>query len=430
MRDRSAALLADDMGLGKTITALAASQAAGAWKILVVCPTVVLWNWKAEAEKWLVWPRVQVVADGRVEIDPDADVVVVTHGLLLRPWILSQLAAVEWDVLIVDEAHAFKSPGAKRTVALYGTLAPCAEKVWLLTGTPCPNNVSELHTHLAGIAPERLMDPKLLRPLTHDRFIERFCLWRWTEYGKKITGNRKDRLEELKARLEGFVLRRKKAEVLPDLPPVRFETVFLRPLKLDRALAALDSELAPRIRDAVAGATDASEVFEALKDGEEFARFRRLCGVAKAHPVADLLHAELDEGGLEKVVVFAHHKDVVEDIAARLSRFGVRTITGATSAEARAERVADFQTSPLVRVMVCNIVAGGVGVTLTAASEVVFAEQSWVPGDNAQAADRCHRIGQTRRVRVRFMALADTIDEAVTASLRQKARMLREVFGE
>ena len=178
------------------------------------------------------------------------------------------------------------------------------------------------------------------------------------------------------------------------------------------------------------GVDDASGFFNAVKDGEDFTKFRRLCGMAKAKPVADLLYQELEDGGLDKVVIFAHHKDVVDLIARDLERFGVRTITGATPAKDRAAYVDHFQTDPSVRVIVANIVAGGVGITLTAAADVVFAEQSWTPGDNAQAADRCHRIGQTRRVRVRFMALAGTIDEAITQSLRQKIRMIREVLGE
>jgi SWI/SNF-related matrix-associated actin-dependent regulator 1 of chromatin subfamily A len=428
LRDRKSALLADEQGLGKTITALVAAK--GAAKILVVCPTVVLWNWKAEAEKWAGCASVQVIAEGKTELDPLADVAVVTHGLLLRPWVLSQLAAEEWGVMIVDEAHAFKSPGAKRTSALYRALAPRAEKVWLLTGTPCPNNVGELWTHLKGLSPERLLSPKDKKPMSETVFVDRFCNWRETQYGRKITSNRKDNLPELKERLDGFILRRLKKDVLPDLPSIRFETVHLRPLKLDNALKAVEADVAPRLREALSGAKDATGVFDTLKDGEDFTKFRRLCGLAKVDPVIELLYSELVDGGLEKVVVFAHHKEVVERIRASLLRFGALAITGATPATKRAERVRRFQTDPSVRVMVANIVAGGVGVTLTAASDVVFAEQSWTPGDNAQAADRCHRIGQTRRVRVRFMTLADTIDEVITQSLRQKIRMIREVLGE
>lgn len=426
LSERTRALLADEQGLGKTVTALVAAEGFDG-RVLVVCPTVVLWNWEGEARTWLGFDtRVQVIEHGRAELEEDADVVVVTHGLLLRPFILEQLRRSGWDVCIVDEAHAFKSPAAKRTRALYRDLAPCCERVWILTGTPCPNNAAELWTHLRGLEPRRIAHDG--RTLPFDAFRARFCHVADTPYGPKVTGNRADMLAELKKRLEGFILRRRKKDVLKDLPPIRFETIRLRPTKLPTELEELSRELTPALEAAIADAEDALDGFDVLKDRTDFARFRRLCGLAKIDPVAELLDAELEDEALDKVVVFAHHKDVVEGIARRLSKFGVYTITGSTPAAERREAVEEFQRDPRVRVIVANIVAGGVGVTLTASSEVLFAETSWVPGENAQAADRCHRIGQTERVRARFVSLAGTIDDAIAASLAQKARMIAEVL--
>ena len=440
LAERSAALLADDPGLGKTITALAAAaslqpaEGRARPRILVLCPTVVLYNWQAETEKWLAAPRVQVVTHGRAQIEKDADVVIVTHGLLLAPWISSQLLSAQWDVAIVDEAHAFKSITAKRTAALYHAQAgivKAAQRVWLLTGTPCPNHAGELYTHLRGLDWKRLVPEQLEEPLTYDEFVYRYCRWRETPYGVQIVGNQRERLPELKKALDGFVLRRRKEDVLKDLPPIRMELVHLRPLALDAALASLEAELSSLVKDRVAGrdVEDTLGFFDAVKDDVGFTRFRRLCGLAKAGSVVDLLAAELEDGALDKVVVFAHHRDVVDQIAEGLERFGVRTITGETPAAERTARVKAFQESGNVRVMVSNIVAGGVGVTLTAASEVVFAEQSWTPGENAQAADRCHRIGQTERVRVRFVALAGTLDTFIAQALRRKIKMIQEVIG-
>ena len=429
-------MLADEQGLGKTITAIRAFDLLDAPRVLVIVPTVVLFNWEAEVGLWAPGRTVQVLATGKDDLRPDVDVVVVTHGLLLRPWIREQLkrglprpeGSPVWSVAVLDEAHGFKSHEAKRSLAFYNELAPRCDRVWLMTGTPCPNNVGELWTHLRGLEPWRIeLDGQVM---SEPRFVDRFCITRETQYGRKITGNRKDRLPELKKRLDGFILRRLKSKVLKDLPPIRFETVHLRPLKLGKALEVIEAAVSSRVAAELEGAGDAGEVFERLKDAEDFTRFRRLCGLAKAEPVGDLVWQELEEGGLEKVVVFAWHKDVIELLAKKLERFGVRTITGATPALERRASVEAFQTSPRVRVIVANIVAGGVGITLTAAADVVFAEQSWTPGDNAQASDRCHRIGQTERVRVRFASLAGTIDEAVTASLRTKSAMIREVLGE
>ena len=425
LSERDVALLADEQGLGKTITALVAAE--GFDRILVVAPTVVAWNWKREAETWLDARCVQVITDGKCSVYPPAQVVVVTHGLLIRPAILEQLAAMEWDVCIVDEAHAFKSPDAQRTRALYSHVTPRCRRVWLLTGTPMPNDASELWTHLRALAPERL-HTESGSVASYREFIDRFCVWHLAKRGRnrfpKITGNKPARLADLRRRLDGFVLRRLKSDEL-DLPPIRFETVHLRPPSLSDAFEAMNLELAPDLE----GIGDADELFGKLR-GSAWPKFRRLCGLAKAGQVAEMLHAELASGALRKVVVFAHHTDVVARVAQELSEFGVHTITGATPAKDRQRYVDEFQAADGgVRVMVCNIVAGGVGVTLTAAADVVFAEQSWVPGENAQAADRCHRIGQTKRVRVRFATLAGTIDETITGVLIRKTRMIAEVLG-
>ena len=142
----------------------------------------------------------------------------------------------------------------------------------------------------------------------------------------------------------------------------------------------------------------------------------------------DLLDLEINHGSLRKILVFAHHTDVIREIAEGLAEFGVVTITGATLPKARQVAVDRFQTDPSVQVIVCNIIAGGVGVTLTAACKVELAEMSFVPGDNSQAVKRAHRIGQERPVRVRCHSLAGTPDEMIVDALRLKSSMIREVL--
>jgi SWI/SNF-related matrix-associated actin-dependent regulator 1 of chromatin subfamily A len=424
-RDKSGELgsgLFDEQGLGKTIEAIVAARELAAVPVLVLCPTVVLWNWRREISKW--WPQASgfVVQTGRDRIPEGVDVVVASHGMLLRDSIRAQLLGRSWGVCIVDEAHCFRNWSAKRTRVLYdhGGVTDGCQRVWLLTGTPMPNNASELWSMLYATAPERITLGESVLPLKRTAFRDRFCRTTWTRYGDgvKIIGNKN--VDELRDRLKGFALRRLKRDVLRDLPDIRFEEVTLRPEIPLAQIDALSAELAGRY------AGDPIAAFEELRDTEEFAKFRRLCGLAKAGAVAELVTMDLD-GGLDKVVIFAHHRGVVDVLERSLRGYGVVTITGDTSARERTERVAAFQNgSP--RVAVCQIVAGGVGITLTAASEVIMAELSWSPGENAQAADRCHRIGQKDSVRVRFVSLAGTIDEAITSTLRVKTRMIREVL--
>ena len=420
------AALFDEQGLGKTVTAIVAADAAKARTMLVVAPSVVLWNWAREIEAWSPWRNVQVIETGADKIRDDADAVIVSHALILREEIRGQLLERFWGAIVLDEAHFFRTPSAKRTQVFYGvfgvesfpSLVSRGAFVWALTGTPTPNHVAELWTLLWGLWPS-------LVPYSYPEFVERFCQTVWTKYGDgiKIVGNKN--VAEVKALLAGRTLRRKKTEVL-DLPPVRHEIVTLAAPGSLGELRALERELGPELREALAGA-DPVAGLELLRD-EAFARWRRLCGLAKAEACAELLALELGDGALDKVVVFAHHADVVALLVERLAEFGALSITGATSPEDRQTAITRFQAEPEVRVMVANLLAGGTGATLTAASEVVFVEMSFVPGENAQAADRVHRIGQTNPCRVRFLALAGTVDEPLVAVLRNKTRMIREVM--
>jgi len=420
LANRNRAMLLDEQGLGKTITAITAAASLDcSGPILVLCPSVVLWNWQREWKTWDNRSCVQIIATGKDQIDTTADVVITTHSLLLTPALRKQIVLTAWELVILDEAHMFRTPTAKRTKAFYfagHSVVASSNRVWCLTGTPMPNNVSELWTHIRGLAPERLVEKD--GALDFFRFRRRFCVLKETRWGVKIIGNRN--VSELKRRMEGLTLRRMKKDVL-DLPDIRFKQIMLRPSVLPAKLLKLS--------DAVTTSMNATQGLAAIKNSEEFARWRRMSGIAKVEPAADLLTMELEDRAIEKIVVFAHHKDVIEGLHDRLSLFGAVVISGSTTTRNRDAAVHAFQNDPCCRVIICNIVAGGTGVTLTAASEVAFVELSPVPGENAQAADRCHRIGQSDKVRVRFVALAGTVDENITEILKNKTRMIREVLS-
>lgn len=443
-----AAGLFDDAGLGKTLTTIHAARALGVRKLLVVAPSIVLFNWQREVG--VGWPeaRVQVVSSGDAVVQADEhEVVVVTHGLLLRPGLFSQLVAVKWQVVVLDEAHFFRGAKAQRAMLFYGlhpprtpldvetpppALVSAAERVWLLTATPMPNDCSELWTHYRGLWPEKIHG-KHGRPMTHAEWVAEFCRVRQTLYGPKVIGNKN--LERLRATIAGTFMRRLKKDVLAELPAIRFEIVTLKPETLPWELRELDGRIRPKAlaaaRETVEGSADPGSVgaaWQALKQEEDYARWAQLCGLAKAGAVVELLHDELETKAVAKVVVFGWHLAVLDVLAKGLAEFGVVVVTGEVSAQERQNRIDAFQSRDDTRVFIGNIRAAGTGATLTAASEVVFAEMSFTPGYNAQAADRCHRIGQREKVRVRCIALADTVDEDLTNALRRKSRMVREIL--
>lgn len=402
LMDRPRAALYDDQGLGKTAQAIVAADGIGARRVLVVCPAVVTRNWQREFGMWSPTRTVEVVGTGRHVIGA-ASVVVMSHAMLLREAIVEQLTG--FDLVVLDEAHFFRRPTAARTRAFFlGGTAVCrrSRACWALSGSPTPNNdPSEMWSTLAGLAPERLRHDGRL--LSYHDWRRRFCALQPTPYGDRVVGvqNR----DELRQRLAGFGLRRMKSDTL-NLPPVRHGFVALS--EEDADLTRLEAEFGP-VAD-----------LDALRRDSHFAEWRRLCGEAKADPAAELIAGDLD-GGTSKVVVFAHHASVIDTVVEKLAAYNPVRIVGSQSSDERAESVRRFQNDASVRVCVANIVAGGVGVTLTAASDVVFVEESFVPGDNAQACDRVCRIGQTRPVLIRHLFLAGSVDEVVTTTLARKA---------
>jgi SNF2 family DNA or RNA helicase len=291
--------------------------------------------------------------------------------------------------------------------------------MWALTGTPMPNHAGELWTHLHGMFPDRLDG------MTYEQFMERYCVTEpvyvdGRQVDDRVVSNKN--VDELRELMEGTSLRRLKKDVMRDLPPVRHEVVALRPEVVSAELLKLDKDY----RANYSKGYDLTDV-AGLRGTEEFARWRRLCGLAKAPATVEMLRAELEFGALDKVAVFAWHRDVLDELHCGLADYCPVMIHGGTPLKERTANVDLFQDGD-ARVAVCQLVAGGTGITLTAASEVVVVEASFVPGENAQAVGRCHRIGQEARVRARFVALAGTVDEDVTRVLRRKVAMIREVL--
>lgn len=414
LASRKRALLADEMGLGKSPTAIVAAKRAGCERILVIAPTVVMWNWAREIQRWAPGEHVRTFKHGNSSVGPKWTVI--THGQIIREGTNKKLDAERFDLVILDESHLFRNASAQRTRAFYGTggIIHHTDRVWLLTGTPMPNHAAELWPMLRGLWPERC-------PFGFEAFRKEFCQLEWSPFQNdwKVVGNRN--VAKLKQMLDGIVLRRLKRDHL-NLPPVRWETTVL-------PAAGSSPELRNLEQFFQAHGPKGEALLEWLRVNSAFAAWRRMCGLAKIEPTLDLLQMEQD-GTTHKTVVFAHHLDVLRGLEKGLGEDNVVTITGEVSAHERTQRVALFQEDPMVRVALCQITAGGVGITLTAATEVVFVEASFTPGDNKQAADRCHRIGQTLPVRVRFLSLAGTVDELTAEILARKSSAIAEVFSE
>lgn len=424
------ALIADDMGLGKTVQALGAINAdPSIRRVLILCPKSLQINWLREAERWLIdkeEPWKCYLAEESLPVPAEANLAIVNYDKLVgRPGQVvapSLVAHGKWDLVIYDEAHYCKNPKAARTeVALKG-IPPASRRLLFLTGTPIENRPIELHPILEACAPEEF-------PFWD--FAKRFCdaHEEWVGGGRskkrvwKFTGH--SNLEELNARLRGTVMvRRLKGDVLAELPAKIRQVIELDAgdaeglIEEENELAARHPELAEGFSGQVSGlAAGASVAFT------ELARIRHDLGMAKLGPACDWIIDAL-EGNPGKMIVFAHHLDVIDGIMERLREAkigGVVRVDGRVAADERQKAVDEFQNPTSgIRVFVGQTSAAGVGLTLTAASRVAFVESDWVPGKITQAEDRAHRIGQTDSVNVYHLAFNRSLDARMLQTIIEK----------
>jgi SWI/SNF-related matrix-associated actin-dependent regulator 1 of chromatin subfamily A len=433
---RERVLLADEQGLGKTIQVLGlANLDPTINKALVVCPPSVVLVWRDEARRWLLWPRRVEVATAK-EWPEEADWVIVHWAIVAR--YAERIRKTKWDLVVADEAHYAKNRKAQRTQALVGGggLAPLtARRVLALSGTPIPNRPIELQTVARWLWPNAAWTKWV-------HWAKRYCGGYQGSWGWVVDGA--THLNELQENLRAAgMLRRRKVDVLAELPEKIHRLVPLE-ANDEAARKALDEErqaLASwekggdldRARQAKEKAAEEGE--EAYKEAvralrsvemaafEAIAKARHMTALAKAPRVAEHVLDALETDPAHKVVLFAHHKDVITSLRGALEAAGhvCVAITGDTPVAERGKVVRRFQEDPEVRVFLGSIRAAAEGITLTAASHVIFAELDWTPGIMAQAEDRCHRIGQDRGVLVEHVVLDGSIDARIAKVLMSKA---------
>jgi len=414
-----AALLADEPGLGKTCQAIRAACALSAKKILIVCPASLRLNWKRELELWLTDKtlKIQPIFSGNDRIASNADILIISYdllsyganklnsGLLAHGRLGAQIADRKFAVGIFDEAHYLKSRSALRThVALgnQGIARNCMYK-FFLTGTPILNRPIELYPILKVCA------PSVIQPhLSHRAYAERYCGGYFDGYSFWDRGA--SNVEELGSRLQesGFMLRRTKETVLPELPEKTFQVVSL---ETNARLIKLMSEYEE------ADHTDHGNM-------GEMARIRHEIAFEKIPQCVSIIKDFLETG--KQLVVFAHHRVL---LMALYKEFGGSYIDGATPPQRRQHEVDQFQNGTN-QIFIGQIQAAGTGITLTAASHVIFCEPSWVPGEIDQAVDRCHRIGQRSAVLAQFLVVADSLEEKMMRQLASKTRTIEKIIGD
>jgi SWI/SNF-related matrix-associated actin-dependent regulator of chromatin subfamily A-like protein 1 len=438
LASRERALLADEMGLGKTPQAVRGADLAGAWDVLVLAPAAVCENWRREFLRWQTVLRQARVVRKVEQVGPGVNIL--SYDMARSRPMLNLLLAKRWCLLVCDEAHYLKNPSAERTRAVLGPrldgvggLLSSAARAWGLTGTPMPNWPDELWPLLKAFGPEALAKSDG-SPVAFHPWKTAYCVTVPIGQGRsKTVGVRNT--EDLKARVAKVMLRRKKAEVLADLPPLTEGEIALDPGAHAKDLRELDDgetgDILRRVRAAALLSDDVEKaVQQVLQDAsqESVSRLRRITAAVKARALAPLLADEMGQTE-RKLVVMGWHGETLDVMQDALADFGAVRLCGKTSPAQRQAAIDAFQNDAGTRVFVGQIQAAGTGITLTAAADLVFAEMSWTPAENAQAAMRIHRVGQHRPVLVRYATLAGTIDEAVVKVLRRKTQAARTILS-
>lgn len=417
-RERSA--LWDEPGLGKSMQALLAAKANKVRDAVIVCPASVRLVWRKECS--------QLDIDSRIVLNKKhlgSGINILSYEGAIKCY--DDLMRMKKDLVVYDEAHYLKTPNTKRTTVLLGTKCDMKDSIghnatfsWGLTGTPMPNNPSELWSFLHAFFPDALEKPNGT-VLTYWEFMYRYCsVVRRTIHVKtkrgavereieKIVGSKN--MSDLRDRIRGRILRRKKKDVLKDLPPIRYQT-----LPLEGKLKNLDEKDCEVIKKCL----DKPNPIEHLKSIDaHFSTVRKIIGMSKV----DAVKQWVKESPYDKIVLFAHHKTVIDGL--RDIKDCVH-IDGSCTQRQREQAVEAFQHGN-ARVFIGQIQAAGTGLTLTAANVLVFVECSWVPAENKQAADRIHRIGQKDSCLVYIASITGSIDERIMEAIKIKLKSYKEL---
>lgn len=424
-------IIGDEPGLGKTLQSIGIVDTANAYPCLVICPSSLKINWQREFEKFT--DKSALVLDNNVRT---------TWGYLLSMGV-HQVAIVNyeslrkffvWDIrggkqfrlkdvvfnpqiqafksIIIDESHRVKDPSAQQTIFTKGL---SVGKDWciLLSGTPVVNRPEDLIAQLS------IMN-RLSEFGGRAKFMADYC----TD-PKDKTAEPAVPLSELSRQLyDTCMIRREKAKVLPQLPDKTRVDLYIE-ISNDKEYNLAAEDLAAYLQE-YTECTDweirRKMRMEALV---KFMTLRSLATKGKIAQAVDFIRTFLDSG--KKLIVFCSLHEIVDELQKVFPR--AVTVTGRDSAVNKQASVDAFQNNPNVQLIICSIKAAGVGLTLTAASDVAFIELAWTYADYCQCEDRAHRIGQKDNVTCYYLLGRGTIDHTIYRLIHRKKSIANEIMN-
>lgn len=435
LASRRGGILADDMGLGKTRSALASLKLLPreeAYPAMIVTPAGLRRTWVSEGQKFC--PDVRIItADKAEDLRGDFDIAVVSYSRLKS--FVGQVETSSIKTLIIDEAHSFKNsralygeqrriyseriaagedPGVHRTALLF-SVTETVDRVYCLTGTPVMSRPKELFNLL-----------KMTRhPLGRNfiQFSSRYCGGKNGRFGWVSDGCTNP--EELRSKLKNHVLRRHKKNIL-NLPPkniVKIQT----PLDMAQEFkySGAWEEYIEMVRATRSG-EEAAKVWQA-RHLVQISLLRQICSESKVPKAVE----RIKQHG-HKVVVFSTYTKTLQSLKDALDKENISSILydGSLNERQRADGVDRFQNDPELSVFVAQTETAKVGLTLTAATLVIFLDLVYTPADHFQAEDRCYRIGQVSPVQIEYFLCPGTVEDHLLELHETKKNIISKIFDE
>lgn len=433
---RQNVLIGDEMGLGKTAQAIGIINGSNVQSVLIICTASLTKNWANEIARF--GTRDLSVGFATTKTIDETDIIITTYDVFSRDNDINKiLINKEYDLLILDECHYVKNYKSNRTQRILGENGNggiIANKKVFMTGTPLMNRPIELWPVVHALDVHSF--PNFMK------FAFRYCDATQTRYGWDFKGA--SNLDELNEKLRTSVMiRRVKKDVLQELP-AKIRQVIELPATTAAEKNALKQEAKYKAEydryvaqmkalEATKESTSSAdyEAQVAKLKGEnssinigEIAKLRHATALAKLPQCIDFIKNIMEEDEQQKIIVFAHHKDVIDGLNNSLEEFGTVKIDGSTDKSIRQDIVDAFQTDESKRIFIGSIHACSEGLTLTRANRVLFVEIDWTPAKMTQAEDRAHRIGQTDTVFVQHLLLENSYDANMAKTIAHKQTII------
>lgn len=400
--EKEKAILADEMGGGKTTSAIIAAYNIKGKK-LIVCPASLKLNWRKEILLVDSTAKIGIINGKTIADLSGCDWYIINYDIISKH--IDSILLTNFTSVIFDECHYIKSiNNSGEPTAIRGkTALQIAEKinnVYMLTGTPITNKTKDIFNSLKAIN----------HPLSNKwmNFTMRYCAAYRDTYGWNMDGS--SNMSELHAKLQPYMMRRLKSELLELPEKIRsFIPVEINTTEYNRQYKEYMSER------------------KGMEKGLQLVKLnalRHLLAIQKIPSTLEQIENLIEQE--KQIVIFTCYQEVVDQILAKYPQAG--KITGECNSIQRQNTVDNFQAGK-INVVVCNIIAAGVGLTLTASDTVIFNDFDWTPANHAQAEDRIHRIGQNKKCNIIYIYADNAeMDRKLSIILEGKLQNINSVI--